>query len=338
MAQKAKATTTTKGSMNVVGQSLQATTPGRGGEETEACGASGDSGGGAGGVPVAWSSQPSSPKDFSMVDQVMVVNRSLVQQIDALRLRLQVDSRHHESTRSQLQQDADHKLQTRDQQIAGLKEELRHKEVAVKSLTEENHMKRSEIHSLQHTINALQKDVEDSKVYVDDIQKNLSILQEEKEKLESGVAYREKEELIHRLNNEVQELRGNLSQLERELYKAKEVIATQGSKLRHLEHEKHNIHIKFKEELARANQTMRHEVEKMRDVMKSQWEEMRVLRQQNEGMRTDIKEIKDMLLGGGDMTAEHQGPTYNMGALKPSLPALTKNSRRIVPGKKKPLG
>jgi hypothetical protein len=70
--------------------------------------------------------------------------------------------------------------------------------------------------------------------------------------------------------------------------------------------------------------------------MKGQWEEMRVLRQQNENMRTDIREIKDLLLA--DVSAEPQGPMYNMGALKPSLPALSRNSKRIVQGKKKPLG
>lgn len=90
--------------------------------------------------------------------------------------------------------------------------------------------------------------------------------QEEKEKLESGEAYKEKEELIRRLSKEVSELHSNLSKLERELNKAKEVISTQGSKLRLLDHDKHNMHIKFKDNLARATQTMRHEVEKMREV------------------------------------------------------------------------
>ena len=92
------------------------------------------------------------------------------------------------------------------------------------------------------------------------------LLKEEKEKLESGAAYQEKEELIGRLNQEVGEMRANLAKLERELVKAKEVIATQGGKLRLLDREQHNMHVKFKEELARATQTMRHEVEKMREV------------------------------------------------------------------------
>ena len=61
-------------------------------------------------------------------------------------------------------------------------------------------------------------------------------------------------------------MRGNLGKLERELSKAKEVISSQGGKLRLLEHEKHNLHVKFKDELHRATQTMRHEVEKMREV------------------------------------------------------------------------
>lgn len=288
------------------------------------------------GVAVAWPSQPNSPKDMSMVDEVMNINRSLVQQIDALRLRLQVDSRHHNAERDAMMQDNDKKLEARDEELLTLKEELRQCEKTVKTLTDKNQKQRSEINSLQHTINALKQDVEASKVYVEDIQHNLAILQEEKEKLETGAAYREKEALISRLTREVTELRNNLGKLERELGKAKEVIAQQGGKIRLLENDKTNLHVKFKEELAKATQNMRLEVEKMREVMRSQWEEMRVLRQQNEGMCTDIREIKDMLLGEASTVSEP--PVYNMGALKPSLPALSRDTRRIIPGKKKPLG
>lgn len=154
-------------------------------------------------------------------------------------------------------------------------------------------------------------------------------------KLETGAAYHEKEKLIQHLTKQVKDLRENISQLERELTKAKEMIAKQGGKLRLLENEKLNIHTKFREELGKATQNMRLEVEKMREVMRSQWEEMRDLRQQNEGMSIDIKEIKDMLLG--DICDNHQDPVYTMGALKPSLPILTRNTKRVVPGKKKPL-
>ncbi|KAK7501122.1 hypothetical protein BaRGS_00007607 [Batillaria attramentaria] len=264
------------------------------------------------GVAVAWPSQPNSPKDLTMVD-----------------------CRHHDAERSAMAQDNDKKLKAREGQIEALKDELRQREKTVKSLTDENHKKRSDINSLQHTINALKQDVDASKTYVEDIQHNLAIMQVEKEKLESGAAYREKEALISRLTHEVTELKNNLNKLDRELSKAKEVIAQQGGKLRLLENDKTNLHVKFKEELSKATQNMRLEVEKMREVMRSQWEEMRILRQQNEGMRTDIKEIKDMLLGG-----EPSGdpPIYNMGALKPSLPALSRDTRRIIPGKKKPLG
>ena len=58
--------------------------------------------------------------------------------------------------------------------------------------------------------------------------------QEEKEKLQSGAAYQEKEDLIRRLNKEVSEMRSNLSKLERELAKAKEVISAQGLSLIHI--------------------------------------------------------------------------------------------------------
>ena len=109
--------------------------------------------------------------------QVMAVNRSLVQQIDTLRLRLQVDTRHHDASRSALQQLGEDKLKEKDARIDELKGELRHKEQAVKALTDENHKKRSEIHSLQHTINALKEDVEVSKTYVEEIQDSLHVLQ-----------------------------------------------------------------------------------------------------------------------------------------------------------------
>lgn len=42
--------------------------------------------------------------------------------------------------------------------------------------------------------------------------------------------------------------------------------------------------------------SMRKEVEKIRDVMKMQWDEMKKLRNQNEGMRMDLREIKELLV------------------------------------------
>lgn len=43
----------------------------------------------------------------------MAVNRSLVQQIDALRLRVQVDTRHHDNTRAELERESDQKLKVK---------------------------------------------------------------------------------------------------------------------------------------------------------------------------------------------------------------------------------
>lgn len=107
---------------------------------------------------------------------MIAINRSLVQQIDALRLRLQVDSRHHDATRSSAIQENEKKLKEKEMQIDELKSDLHQREEMVKNLTEENHKKRSEIQCLQHTVNALKQDVEDSKIYVDEIHNSLSIL------------------------------------------------------------------------------------------------------------------------------------------------------------------
>ena len=56
------------------------------------------------------------------VVQVMAVNKSLVQQIDALRMRLQVDTKQHETTRSAMARETQDKLRMKDSQIEELKE------------------------------------------------------------------------------------------------------------------------------------------------------------------------------------------------------------------------
>jgi hypothetical protein len=62
---------------------------------------------------------------------VISVNKSLVQQIETLRLRLQVDSRHHDALRDAMTQETHDRLKLKDSQLAELKDELRQRELAV---------------------------------------------------------------------------------------------------------------------------------------------------------------------------------------------------------------
>ncbi|XP_059151304.1 golgin subfamily A member 6-like protein 2 [Physella acuta] len=273
-------------------------------------------------------SQPHTPSSDT-VEQVMSINRRLVTQIETLRLKVEVDTNNHERSKNTLINSTNSELQVRQAEIDELKTDLAEREESAKKLVEENAKKDIEIQNLQQQLDELKEDVAVSKEYAQEIQRQLDQLTLDKTELECGTVYREKDEHINRLQKEVTSLKEHLATLDKELSIAKEKITQQGAKLRFAELDRGNEKVKFKEELAKASQSMRMEVEKLREVMRKQWEEMRELRQQNEGMRSDIKEIRELLRGvqpadqsgalPGDQTPHKYGP---------SLPALAGNARR----------
>ena len=99
----------------------------------------------------------------------------------------------------------------------------------------------------------------------------MSALTREKEKLEREGVFGDKELEMLALRKEVSDLKYNLTMLEEELSKARDLIDTQGNKLKLVDSDKKSLQFKFKEELARVSHSMRMEVERMRDVMKKQW-------------------------------------------------------------------
>ena len=82
--------------------------------------------------------------------------------------------------------------------------------------------------------------------------------------------------------------------------------------------------------------SVRHEIEMTREVMQKQWKEIRELREQNEGMRSDIREIKELLTS--DLPANvygHSQNPYTVQSPTPSLPSITRSSNRRSLIKKK---
>ena len=255
-----------------------------------------------------------------MASQVMAINTSLVQQIDALRLRLEIDYKHHEQQRTALIKSTDNKLNERSQCVSNLQSKLCEKEQVVDDLEEENKKKAFEIAGLQKQIEDMRRDVQDAKVFAEQLQIEVSLIQSDKGKLRNGSAYKQKDEEIRCLQIEVDGLKSNLIKMDRELARAKEVIAQQGVKIRLFENDKANIELKFKEDLKRVTQTVRLEIEKLRDVMRGQWIEMKTLREQNEIMRNDIKEIRDMLIiGQQPNTNKPVSQKGSVGIFKPTL-------------------
>lgn len=82
---------------------------------------------------------------------------------------------------------------------------------------------------------------------------------------------------------------------------------------------------------------MRKEVEKVRDVMKMQWNEMKELREQNEVMRTDLREIKELLTS--DIPNSHRssnsGSPVLLRTAPLSLPGLSREKTRMFQNRKK---
>jgi hypothetical protein len=87
----------------------------------------------------------------------------------------------------------------------------------------------------------------------------------------------------------------NIKVTSKELHHAREVIVTQGNSIKIIETEKFTMQAKFKEDLQRITMSMRHEIERLRDIMQNQWIEMKYLREQNQTVRQDVKDIRNLL-------------------------------------------
>ncbi|XP_012943118.1 60 kDa neurofilament protein [Aplysia californica] len=282
--------------------------------------------------------------ELSAVEQVMSINRKLVAQIETLRLKVEVDARQHERVKAGLLSTTQNKVKVRELEIENLKTTIEKKEDTVKTLSAENERKGDEISVLQGHLDVLREDLRGSRTYVDEIQKQLGQLEEEKQSLEVGTAYSSKDKQISDLQREVNTLQKHLETMEQELIKAKDKISLQGGKLRQADLDKSQIQVRFKGDLAKVTQTVRKEVERTREVMRAQWEEIRELRQQNEDMRSDIREIRELLTA--DLPVEspveklygHSQSPYSLQTASPSLPALSRtqqqHGRRLGQGRK----
>jgi len=233
-----------------------------------------------------------------LVDELVGINKTLEKQIETLRLRLDFDTRHHEAEKHSLLVETGAKLKSKAEEIDILKQQMTVKDAKIKDIEKLNTRKSEEINALRKEIENLNNDVVCAKTYANDLMSQMSTLTKEKEKLEREGVFGDREQEVAAMRREVSDLKNNLHTLEIELTKAREVINTQGSKLKFADNDKKSLQLKFKEELAKVSHSMRMEVERMRDVMKKQWEEMRSLREQNMNMSKDIKDIRSLLING----------------------------------------
>ncbi|XP_069126662.1 uncharacterized protein PF3D7_1120000-like [Argopecten irradians] len=270
-----------------------------------------------------------------VITQLIGFNQTLQLQIETLRMRLAFDSKSHEKDKCSAVQQTEMKMKEKEAEIDDLKLVLATKEGKIGDLENENKHKGSEIGKLQQYIADIKRDINTTRSFANDLQKELRRLQSENKRLQKGTAYEDKEGHIEDLRNEIEALKSNLETMEKELEKARTIITTQGSKIRLFENDKSNMQVKFKEELSRMSHMMRHEVEKMREVMRKQWEEMKMMREQNDEMGRDIKEIKNMLVMSQQDSNRSRSPQGYGQVFKPTLPTLTRDTKRILTGKRK---
>ncbi|KAL4236727.1 hypothetical protein ACF0H5_005111 [Mactra antiquata] len=311
-------------------------------------------------------SETENEDEYSPINELVGINKTLERQIETLRLRLEYDGRHHESQKQAIMAETTAKLKAKGEEITILKSQIFDKDETIKTISKQNEQRNNQITELKQEIEELNSEVASAKTYANDLVAELAKLTREKERFEMEGVTGGQDGEVNALRKEVGDLKLNLTTLESELVKAREIITTQNGKLKLMDSDKKSLQLKFKEELAKVSHSMRLEVEKMRDVMKKQWEEMRELREQNHSMSKDIKDIRSLLVNGcldddakeqqlhqqhvqqeshGHILPPHEyvAPpihvpstargsgkiynNYNMGALKPSLPVLNKDKK-----------
>ena len=238
------------------------------------------------------------------------MNKALEQQIEALRLRLNVEAKHHDSEKQKIISDKEKELGKKEKEVDDLKDSLVHRDDKITGLVKEKEQKDRELHEKVQEIENLKKLMQETETYADALNKKVNKLRVDKQKLESDSVYKEQNEELKKLRHELSTMKDKIGSMEKELGRAKHIIDQQNSKIRGLEFEKSAMHEKFKLELDKASKAMRQEVERMREVMKQQYEEMRNLREQNVGISSDVRDIKDLLLKGTVVQPELREKEY----------------------------
>lgn len=281
-----------------------------------------------------------------IISHVADVNRSLEQQIDALRMRLDVDFKRYENDKEDIVLEKERELESRQKKIIGFEKELNIKDIEIQRLNTENVFKIKEIKSLKTVIVNLKSDIKESRINVEKLQKDIAQLQDEKDRTQRS--YRD-ETKTDGLKADMEIIKNRFFGLEQELVKTKEIIFQQNGKNRYLENEKNIIQSKFKDDIGRVTATFRIEVDRIRDVMKKQCEETKALREQNSHMSRNITEIRDILLSNKAVennavinaetpetrkqrvTEKNEG--YVFGPDRVTLPALDVTPRKVTNGR-----
>lgn len=238
------------------------------------------------------------PEAVGVLETVINMNNALEQQIDALRIRLSVEAKHHDTEKHNIIKDKEKELDKREDEMNDLKDTLVQSDERVTLLVNEGHEKDFLIQEKEQEIIDLKTFVKQTEGYAEQLQKRVGKLKDDKNKLKSDRGYREQTEAIRKLNHEIVTMKDKVTTMERELGRAKHIVELQNVKIKGLETEKGAISENFKDELERAGRAMRSEVERMREVMKQQYMEMRNLREQNIEISGDVRDIKDILLKG----------------------------------------
>lgn len=238
------------------------------------------------------------PEAVGVLETVINMNKALEQQIDALRMRLTVEAKNHDTEKHNIIKEKEREIDKKEDEINELKDSLVRRDERVNMLVRDGHDKDYQIQQKEKEISDLKELVKQTEGYAEQLQKRVGRLKDDKNKLESDTGYKEQNEEIRKLKHEIASMKDKVTSMERELGRAKIVIDQQSTKIKGLESEKGAISEKFKEELERASKAMRSEVERMREVMKQQYMEMRNLREQNIEISSDVRDIKDILLKG----------------------------------------
>ncbi|XP_046355336.2 ELKS/Rab6-interacting/CAST family member 1-like isoform X1 [Haliotis rufescens] len=256
-------------------------------------------------VTSASSSRPSSaslemaPGDaFNVLQSVITMNKALEGQIDALRLRLDVEAKHHTTENERIVKEKTREIEKKEDEIGSLKDSLINRDERIGVLVKCSGEKDKIIKEKSGELNELKKLVKQTEEYAGKLFKQVSRLRDDKRHLESDTLYKEQNNEIHKLREELKELKDKCATMETELERAKNIITQQNMKLAQFEGEKNEMVRNFKEELDKASRAMRQEVERMREVMNQNYEEMRNLREQNREMHSDVKDIKDLIMKG----------------------------------------
>ncbi|BFZ16607.1 hypothetical protein BsWGS_19646 [Bradybaena similaris] len=259
------------------------------------------------------------------------VKRSLLQQIDILRLKIQVDESNYSKERTMLLQQRKSLVEAKDTELGALRQNLAQLQLQLQQLRKDNSEKQSAILRMRADIEQLQTVLGRAKDHGDRIHKRFK---SDQKKVHEGQEFQRQVQEFQQLDQEVKLLQQQMAQVQQGLLQLTEVIEEQDTQLKTMFQDRLHTQSKFADDINKVIQTVRRELKRTSKILQLTYEGVRACRTENAATLNAVTTIKDVLSGqrsdnGGHTVHPRSEPSHQESLEQSATAAADRRGRQM---------